>query len=536
MNEPWQMGLSALRDALDRGETSSEHIVDSFLRRREAVDERVNAWAHRCDEERLLERARAADRALRNGQRWGPLHGLPLSVKENLDVEGLPSTLGIPAWQGRRAERDALLVEEAQRAGALLLGKTNVPQTLLLPMETVNPLWGRTRNPWNPERSAGGSSGGEAAAIASGQSPAGLGTDIGGSIRIPSAFCAVFGLKPTCDRWSTLGARGVISGQEMVRAQTGPMGRCVEDLRLLMEALDPRRQAGRDPAVPPLAPPDPSSWGLEGATIGFYEDDGFFPPSEPARRAVREAVEALRAGGAQVVPYRPLHTEEILSLYFGGVSADGASQVESALAGGEVVEELRMLRRIAAMPAAARLAAARAMELIGERRVALLLRSLGRKSVATLWSLVRRARELRVLESAAWRALGLDALLCPVHVTAACPHGASSDFTLAFGYVARWNLLDFPAASVPWSRVRPEETRRRAAPADRLERKAAFIEERAEGLPIAVQVVAPPWREEVVLAVAACLEEAARSRDDFPAIPVDPRGAEHDGENGPLAQ
>ncbi len=523
MREPWQMSLAALRDALERGELSSEQVVESFLRRRERVDAQVNAWAHRCEEERLLERARAADRALHNGQRWGPLHGLPLSLKENLDVEGLPTTLGMPTWRDRVAERDALLVEQAQRAGALLLGKTNVPQTLLLPMETVNPIWGRTRNPWNPERSAGGSSGGEAAAIASGQSPAGLGTDIGGSIRIPAAYCAVFGLKPTRGRWSTLGARGVLQGQEMVRAQTGPMGRCVEDLRLLMEALDPRGQAASDPDVPPLPPPDPSSFRIDGATIGVYEDDGFFPPSAAARRAVREASEALRAAGASVVPYRPLHTEEILSLYFGGVSADGAAQVEVALAGGEVVEELRMLRRVAAMPAAARTTAARAMELLGERRVALLLRALGRKSVASLWALVARARELRALERSAWRAQRLDAVICPVHVTAACPHGASSDFTLAFTYVARWNLLDFPAASVPWSRVRPEETRR-PSPADRLERKAAFIDERSEGLPIAVQVVAPPWREETVLAVAAALEEAARAREDFPSTPIDPPG------------
>ena len=521
MTEPWQMGLAALRSALQAGELDSEQIVGSLLARRERIDGRIGAWAVPFDEERLLERARAADRARRSGQSWGPLHGLPLSVKENLDVEGHASTLGIPSWRDRIAERDALLVEQARRHGALLLGKTNVPQTLLLPMETVNPLWGRTRNPWNLQRSSGGSSGGEAAAIASGQSPAGLGTDIGGSIRVPAAYCGIFGLKPTVDRWSNRGSRGLLDRQELVRAQTGPFARTVADLRLLLEALDPREQAEEDPRVPPLPPPQERS--LEGLTVGFYEDDGFLTAAASMRRAVREAAEALERAGARVVRYEPVGTEELLELYFGGASADGGVIAESALAGGEVVEELKMLRRVVAMPAAARRTAARAMELMGERRVAMLLRSLGRKSVAALWEIVARARAMRREELARWRAAGIDALLCPVHVTPACPHGESSDFTLGFSYVARWNVLDFPAATAPWSRVRPEETER-PAPRDRLERKAARIEAASAGLPVGVQVVAPPWREDVVLTVLEALEQAGVEREDFPRTPIDPQG------------
>ncbi|MBW2464553.1 MAG: amidase, partial [Deltaproteobacteria bacterium] len=158
-----------LKAHFDRGELSSVEIVEALYARGDDVDSRVNAFVHRF-RDRALEEARAADAAKDRGEDLGPLHGLPISVKESVDTRGVPSSLGMKARLGAAATADAVAVRVAREAGAIVLGKTNVPQTLLSPMETTNYIWGSTNNPWALTHGPGGSSGGEGAAVASGQS------------------------------------------------------------------------------------------------------------------------------------------------------------------------------------------------------------------------------------------------------------------------------------------------------------------------------------------------------------------------------
>jgi fatty acid amide hydrolase len=420
-------------------------------------------------------------------------------------------------------EQDAVLVKVAREAGAIVLAKTNVPQTLLSPMETTNALFGTTRNPFHLDHAPGGSSGGEGAALASGTSVLGIGTDIGGSIRSPAAFCGVAGLKPTVHRWSNRGSNGVMPGQEAIRSQTGPLARTAEDVALLFGAVDPLRQAMLDPAVPPLPAEDPSAVDLSKLRVGVYDDDGFLTPCATVRRAVRMAADALERAGAEVIPYQPPHTEEMTFLYFALMGADGFATLRDGLAGEPTIDPLKTVYRISQLPDTARRALGLAARTMGERRVANLLSRTGEKRVQALWGLTARRTQLVHAEMAAWDQQALDAVLCPAQVTPACPHGMSHDFTMSISYVARANLLNLPAGVVPVTRVRPDETQR-DKPRDRIEKRAALIEAQGAGLPVGVQVMGRAWREATVLRVMQAIEGGVRTDAGFPRTPVDLEG------------
>lgn len=530
MTEPaerplWSRSATELVALLQAREVSSVELCRALIARADATEERVHAFVWRRREE-LLAEARAVDAARARGDALGPLAGLPVSIKENIDVEGTDATLGVRARVGKPASSDALAVRSIRDAGALVLGKTNVPQ-LLLAQETENAVYGTTPNPHDLGRSPGGSSGGEAAAIATGSSVCGLGTDIGGSIRVPAHFCGIFGLKPTVDRISLRGSNGAVPGQEIVRAQMGPMARSAADLALLMRALDPRQQALVDPAVPPLPPPDPDAVDLRGLRIGVYDDDGFLTPTASLRRAVQRAADALQAAGATLVPYRPVAAAELVYLWMGAVSADGGASMRRVLAGEPWSPQLQASSKILKMPALARVAAAKAMELRGESRLAELLRVLGAKDVMATWDIAAERTRLRRAELDAWQTLGLDAVLCPPHACPSMPLRTSGEMTLSLSNSFRWTFLNFPAGVGPVTSVRAEEAQGALAGlsprAERIERQIAEVEAGAVGLPVGVQLVARPYREEVVLAGLQAIEAAVRADADFPLTPVEPK-------------
>jgi len=518
-------GLSAteLLTRLDAGELTSEEIVLALVERMRAVDDRLHSFVVRRPAE-VLKEACDADAARKRGRSLGPLHGLPITIKDNIDLQGTDSTLGVRARQDQPALTDAPVVQLLKEAGALVLGKTNVPQ-LLLAQETENAIWGTTNNPWNLARVPGGSSGGEAAAIAAGLSPCGIGTDIGGSIRIPAHFCGVAGLKPTLDRWSNRGSNTAIPGQELVRAQMGPIARTTADLALLLNAVDPARLARLDPAVPPVALGAPEDVRLDGLRIGWFDDDGYLTPTRALRRAVQEARDALEARGATLVPYAPPAPHAMIYIWLGAISADGGRTIDGQLKGETISPQLKPSRTTLKLPALARKALSMVMERTGERRLARLLEVLGEKRVDDVWRLTAERTALRLAEFDAWNAAKLDAVICPPHAVPAMGHRESGDFTLSLSYAFRWTLLNFPAGVVPVTRVMPEETTGSTSgptKPDRIEKKVSAIEKVSTGLPVGVQVVGRPYREDVTLAVMQAIEDAARKGDGFPTTPVDP--------------
>jgi fatty acid amide hydrolase len=222
-----------------RGDISSVEAVEAHIERIERVNPRLNAVVvKRYDAART--EAREADERRARGEALGPLHGVPLTIKESLDLVDTPSTFGLPLRANVLARQDDFYVARMRKAGAIILGKTNVAQ-LLYYIESDNPLYGRTNNPWNLERSPGGSSGGQAAIIAAGGSPMGLATDIGGSIRVPATFCGIAGLKPTAGRTPDAGRFSEPLGERAIVSQVGvtTLRRVKHTLRTLNQEISP---------------------------------------------------------------------------------------------------------------------------------------------------------------------------------------------------------------------------------------------------------------------------------------------------------
>ncbi|WP_052668729.1 amidase [Nitriliruptor alkaliphilus] len=284
------IGLPALELAslVRERQVTSREIVEAFLARTEAVDPEVNAVTLVLADEALAA-ADAADRT----EPTGPLHGVPISVKENIDLTGTPTTHGLPALADAMPEEDAPIVTRMRAAGAIPFLRTNLPE-FGLRLDTDNPLRGRTRNPWDPSRTPGGSSGGEAAAIAARMSPLGLGNDIGGSLRNPAFCCGIVGFRPTTGRVPMASSLPPVDGplSEQLMATDGPMGRRVDDVSAAMAILN-----GADPSDPrsvdvPLDRPSPAHRVAGVVTTG---SDGPLQPAVAA--AVGRAAEALAEAG-----------------------------------------------------------------------------------------------------------------------------------------------------------------------------------------------------------------------------------------------
>ncbi len=514
--------LSALdlKKRLETRQVSSRQIVQALIDRRHAVDAEVRAFVVEYDAE-ALQRADAADAARARGDSWGLLHGLPVTIKENIDIAGTDSTMGLKNRRNQPATTDAVTVKLLKDAGAIVIGKTNVPQ-LLLAQESENAIWGITHNPWNTGRSPGGSSGGEAAALAAGMSVLGVGTDIGGSIRIPAHFCGIHGLKPTVDRWSNRGSATGIAGQEMVRSQMGPMARHARDLALLMQAVDLEKAARLDPAVMPWPIPDFANVDLRGMRVGVTLDDGYLTPNAGVQRAVKLAAEALKSAGATLVDYQP-PGPDLLFTWLAGISSDGGATLRTMLAGEMPARQLQSTVKAALLPSPVRSLMAAIFDARGDKRMARLLRSLGRKPVSELWALTNQRTMLRRAEQDAWQAQQLDLVLCPPHTMPAMPIGTSGDLTMTLSYAFRYVMLNFPAGVAPVTRVLEGETER-ANPADTVEKRCAEAERHCDGMPVGVQVIAPPYREERVLAAMAAIEDVVSQDVLYPRTPIEPLG------------
>ncbi len=520
LDDPLTHGTAVeLARLLERGEVSSEEIVRAHLDRIITLDGRVNAFVELLRGE-ALESAARIDRRRRSGEALGPLAGLPISIKENLDMTGRASTLGIVARRHQLSRSDAGMVRAVRDADGVIIGRTNVPQ-LLLSHETRNPVFGVTNNAHSAKHAPGGSSGGEASALACGFSVLGVGTDIGGSIRVPAHFSGIAGLKPTLDRWSNRGSNGALVGQEVVRSQTGPMARTAADVAFLFRALDPVRMASFDPLVPPLPVRDPHAIDPRTLRVGFYVDDGLIMPGAAVTRAVHQAAKWLEGAGVSVVPFTPPLPRDAVAVYLAALGSDAGHTAFRQLAGTALESTLAPLKQAASLPSPIRSTLIRALRALGEERAAWLLAQGGEKPVHELWRLTKLARDYRLTLCDAMAKAQVDVLLCPAHATAAVPHTLGGQFLLAGSSSMLFNLVQFPAGVLPVTRVSPSETERHALPNDRFERIAVQVEAQSEGLPIGVQVVSTPFRDEEVLAVMLLLERA-RPADAVPSTPRAP--------------
>ena len=441
---------SELARALRERRVSSRELVEACLARIERVNPSLRAVVALCPE-RARREAEAADLEVARGAWRGPLHGLPITVKDSFDTAGIVSTWGTPGRARCVPDRDATAVARLRAAGAIVLGKTNTPE-LTMGFETVNPIYGRTCNPYDLARTPGGSSGGAAAIVAAGGVAFDIGSDTGGSIRLPAHCCGVAGIRPTSGRVPRTGhAIGPGSAIDAL-TQIGPLARRVEDLALVLSVI--AGPDGRDPFVAPVPLGDPAAVDVGRLRVALFTDNGVVAPEPGVAAAVRAAADALAEAGARVEEQRPPGVEESHELFMRVVVIDGGAE----------------LRRILAHCGTA----------------------LGDSSLAPLARLAAPAPDERVRIVERWDELRshllawverFDLVVCPANAHAALPHGESDARMPAFSYTMTWNLTGWPAAVV---------------------RAGAT----AEGLPIGAQLVAPPWREDVALAAAACVEAA----------------------------
>ena len=281
-----------LAAAIQAGHVSATEVLEAHLAEIAAHNPTLNAIVT-MDAERAYERAREADAALARGEFWGPLHGVPFTLKDAHATAGMRTTTGFPPFADYVPQEDSTVTARLKAAGGILIGKTNVP-VMLADFQTNNPIFGRTNNPWNVERTPGGSSGGAAAALAAGMTPFEIGTDLSASIRIPAHFCGVFGLKPTEHRVPLTGLIPGLPPPRSVRIMSclGPMARTVEDLALLYSLI--AGPDGRDTEVQPVPVDQMPNLALKHLRIAFAPTFPGFPVAADIRHAVEELAQQLQ--------------------------------------------------------------------------------------------------------------------------------------------------------------------------------------------------------------------------------------------------
>ena len=359
------LGAAEIARRVAARDLSATEIVNALIERIEEVNTRLNAVVVPMFDQARQD-AQRADDAVRRGKPLGPLHGVPMTIKECFHVAGTPSTIGLSARQNLVDEQDGILVQRLRSAGAIILGKTNVSQ-LMMYQESANPVYGATCHPVDEQRSPGGSSGGEAAVIAAGGSPLGLGSDMGGSIRQPCHACGIQGIKPTSGRLPTSGLTTNLPGMEAIAFQPGPMARHVEDLTLALKVLSEQNGSQTDLQSPPGAIGKPNRVDLSSLRIGKFKDDGLFLASPAIRRAVDEAGTVLQRQGATVETFEPPDVGEAVELFCAILAADGASGLRRLLRGSKVDWRMSRLMLPARIPRLIRPVFLLLMQLLGQQ-------------------------------------------------------------------------------------------------------------------------------------------------------------------------
>ena len=460
MLEVTRRSALAMAEAVRQKEISALELVNAHLARIEKLNPQLNAFVH-VDPESARRDARAADWAVKQHAGQGPLNGVPISIKSSIDVAGFRCEAGTKLRAGYVASHDAPLVSRLRRAGAVILGVTNSPE-LLMAWETDNLLYGRTNNPWDLSRTAGGSSGGEAAAIAACCSAGGVGSDGGGSIRVPAHFTGICGLKPTPGRIPATGHYPNSVGPFALTGVVGPMARNIADLRLLFEVIQGYDEG--DTCASPVAVRQVSPNEIKRIRIGYFEDDGRTPVTEETSAALRSAVLALRRCGCKVDSFLPQGLETARELWWNFFGRAGAMLLQP-LTKGYDADLSPILKEFLAWTAA--------------------------EPPHTAESLLNTWIQRDVLRGQIFGQMKeVPIVVCPVAAIPAFRHGErrwtlggkTVEYLDAWSYCEWFNLLGMPAAVVP---VGPSK----------------------EGLPIGVQIVGLPWQEELVLAVAALIEE-----------------------------
>ena len=444
-NDLIDLSVKTLAEELRTKKISSVELVQTYLNRIDEVNPWLNAVIHTTAESALAD-ARNADAMLMRGMSLGPLHGIPMTVKDSLNTAGVITTWSVPSRSDVIPDNDATVVARLKAAGAILLGKTNTPE-LTLSFETNSPIFGPTNNPYDVDRTAGGSSGGSAAIVAASGSPFDIGSDTGGSVRVPCHCCGVTGIRPTSGRvprtGNAIGPGGPIDSLTTI----GPITRYVEDLELILPLIS--GPDARDPSIVSMPETTLTNINLKGLRGAFHTDNGIRSPDDETTTAVHTAVKTLMKAGVRFEEVRPPGIEETMELFVDLMNWGyvwRAHLLEPPISGTTSNPQPNI---------ATDLSAKHINHLIHR------------------WDRFR-ARMLAFIAP-------IDFLVCPTNALPAMTHGQSQDNLDAFSYTMTYSLTGWPAAVV------------RAATSPM-------------GLPISIQIVAQPWHENIVLSAASQIE------------------------------
>ncbi|KIK55153.1 hypothetical protein GYMLUDRAFT_48114 [Collybiopsis luxurians FD-317 M1] len=522
-------GAHEIVSQIEKGEWTARQVVEAYIAQAVAAHRATNCVTEVLFDQ-ALKRAEELDAQFASTKQLvGPLHGVPFSAKSQYDVANFDTTVGFTTWTNRPAESNAVLIDQLRSLGAIgPIVKTNVPQTMLA-FECKNPLWGRSTNPYNDKYTCGGSTGGEGALLAMDGSAIGIGSDIGGSLRIPAAYCGIYALKPSFGRVTRGGTRSSNEGFEAVKAVAGPMTRNVKDLELFCQSIfglpDDKQLDYSYVPMPYRTPALPKR-----LKFGYYTADGFAKAAPACRRAVSETIEALRREGHECVEIEIPDTTEYLKTFLALVSADGFERLIRPL-GPDSMEPTLMLPVYGArIPYLIRKLAVWVCErFLGDSIFADLIRASRVKSVAETVDWTAKRNNLNALfYEMVWNKYQLDGIICPVQAVPQIPHGGAAEVNSLVISTVLYNLVDCPVGNIPVTHVdatRDQLTEEWTSP-PKSESRSVLIENRLyggkepmydpvkmDGMPVCVQVVGRKWEDEKVIAMMSVVDDALGGLD-----------------------
>ncbi|XP_053433364.1 fatty-acid amide hydrolase 1-like isoform X1 [Nycticebus coucang] len=493
-----ELPLAKLAQKLRAEELSLESVLCSYLEQALKVHQEVNCltdFLGECEEQlQALKKLKKSERGL--------LYGVPISLKDTYDCKGHDSTCGLAQFLEKPAAKDGVIVQLFKAQGAIPFVKTNIPQTLLS-YDCSNPIFGQTLNPLNLKKTPGGSSGGEAALLAERGSILGMGTDTGGSTRIPAGFCGVCGFRTTGNRLSYSGIASAVKGKKSVTTTAGPMARDVESLALCLRALLNENMHHLDPTVPPLTFREEVYSSKRPLRIGYYESDGYTQPSPSMARAVQLTSRLLQDAGHQVIPFSIPRVEyAIKHLYMGGLYADGGATLLQKLEGDIVDPSIKGMVSLLRMPDSLKCFLAKILKYTDPRATQNFEEMRGVGTPKKLWEQHTAVEDYQQEFIAKWRSLDLDVLLAPA-LDPAFYIGYPGKISESVSYMNLYNTLDFPVGVVPVTTVTSQDEEELAFYkgyyGDSADKNFQEAVRGSVGLPVGVQCIALPWEEELCL-------------------------------------
>ncbi|XP_069835463.1 vitamin D3 hydroxylase-associated protein-like isoform X2 [Dendropsophus ebraccatus] len=491
-----ELTLSELSHKLRDGALTPKSVLYSYIEKALEVNDNLNCVTV------FLGDCESQLKGLRDHSFRGPLYGIPVSIKEHIGYQGHPSTCGLVQYLDVLEEEDSVIVNVLKKQGAIVFTKTNVPQTVLS-CETSNPIYGKTLNPHNKAKGPAGSSGGEAALIGGGGSILGIGTDLGGSIRLPASACGIAGFKPTPNRLSTHGVRPCIDGMTAVPLCVGPLARDVDSLVLTMKALWCDELFQLDPNVPPIYFNEEKFSSVAPLRIGYYEEDGFSQPNPSMRRVLLETKKLLEEAGHQLVPFSPPRVDFAFDLFLKtALFGDGGKTVGDKFDKNIVDPNMEESCRLYKMSGGMKRFLSFCLRPIFPRMSRTLLSTAGARTVTDCWTDHIALQDYQTEFISEWRKLHLDVVLCPM-LGPAFNVGYYARVLTPNSYTMLYNILNFPAGVVPVGSVTEDDEEKLKHyrgysndPWDKL-----FIEAVADGvgLPLSVQCAALPYQDELCL-------------------------------------